>query len=94
MKNLAILGLVVVSTIFTGCSNDSAMEKFENKIENQEKAATDPKDDGKIKDTDPEDDGEGKTENPQSFTDQLQIDPEKDCPENDRNCNGIPDDKE
>ncbi|MBE7649255.1 hypothetical protein [Tenacibaculum finnmarkense] len=22
------------------------------------------------------------------------IDPEKDCPENDRNCNGVPDEKE
>lgn len=26
--------------------------------------------------------------------DNLPIDPEKDCPQNDRNCNGIPDNKE
>ena len=25
---------------------------------------------------------------------QMSIDPEKDCPPNDRNCNGIPDDEE
>ncbi|CAM1370564.1 hypothetical protein TPENAI_60906 [Tenacibaculum litopenaei] len=25
---------------------------------------------------------------------EFKIDPEKDCPENDRNCNGVPDDQE
>ena len=29
-----------------------------------------------------------------TYTDKIEIDPEKDCPQNDRNCNGIPDSKE
>lgn len=37
------------------------------------------------------------TDNISDYEEQLQeiaIEPEKDCPENDRNCNGIPDDQE
>jgi len=91
-------------------------------IDNSEDKATDPKDDGVIKETDADDDGEGKTGHGEAdpsdpadldeheeeiggrFVDptkvkpptggKTQIDPEKDCPPNDRNCNGVPDDEE
>ncbi|CAL2101225.1 conserved protein of unknown function [Tenacibaculum sp. 190130A14a] len=77
--------LITTSLLLFNCSDNSVDEMLQLKS-NQSLSQTEPGDDGKIKTTDPADDGEKLSSN--------KIDPIKDCPENDRNCNGVPDDQE
>ncbi len=102
-----LLGTEPENSISTGTDGDSVTDNGEEKqstepgdsvntegssgegeIDNgEDRIQTDPKDSTNTGDTTP-------PPPPPPTEDRGQIDPEKDCPPNDRNCNGIPDDEE
>lgn len=64
MKKLVLALVVFVGLIFVGCTDNSLEDLESNELYKTEKeiklrGATDPANNGHIKDTDPDDDGEG-----------------------------------